>query len=549
MSARAFLVAASLAYATAASGSSWRAPASTPDATVDLTTTAGAATVGATWRYAEARVVESTFFAPGAGGQPSAERVPSRDIEPKAGARGFDDGTWDTVAPDALSARRGAGLFSLAWYRTRIKVPDRIGAFETRGSTIVFEVSVDDYAEVWVDGELTRGAAQSGGSVVAGWNAPNRLVIARNAAPGREIELAVFGMNGPISSSPTNYIWVREAKLDFYAGPSAPIASPPREVNVRIERKDPEMDRVIGHNPKVYKLAEGFTFTEGPIWVPEQTGGYLLFSDPNENTIYRYSPAGDGALGVFRTPSGYSGSDIAEYGQPGSNGLTLDADGRLTINEHGNRRVTRLERDGTVTTLVDAYEGKRLNSPNDLVYRSDGALYFTDPPFGLPKFFDDPRKELPFSGVYLLKSGKLTLLTKELSGPNGIALSPDERTLYVGNWDEKRKVVLAFDVQADGSVMNGRAFYDLTPLPGEDAIDGIKVDLEGRLYVSGPAGISVIAADGRYLGEIVTGAHAHNFAFGDADGKTLYLTAEHGLYKMRLGVAGVRPETASQPRR
>jgi len=541
MSARALLLAASLAYVTCAAASPWQAPGSAPDAVVDLTTTTGAATVGATWRYAEARVIESTFFAPGADGQPSAERVPSRDIEPKAGARAFDDRAWQTVAPDALSSRRGEGLFSLAWYRTRIKVPERIGAFETRGSTIVFEVSVDDYAEVWVDGELTRGAAQSGGSVVAGWNAPNRLVIARNAAPGREIELAVFGMNGPISSSPTNYIWVREAKLDFYAGGPAPIALPPREVNVRVERHDPEIDRVIGRNPKVYKLAEGFTFTEGPVWVPEGDGGYLLFSDPNENTIYRYSPVGDGELGVFRTRSGYSGSDIAEYGQPGSNGLTLDATGRLTINEHGNHRITRLERDGKATVLANAYDGRRLNSPNDLVYRSDGALYFTDPPFGLPKFFDDPRKELPFSGVYLLRADKLTVLTKELSGPNGIALSPDERTLYVGNWDEQHKVVLAFDVRADGTVANGRTFYDLTALPGEDAIDGIKVDVEGRVYVSGPAGISVIAPDGRYLGEIVTGAHAHNFAFGDADGKTLYVTAEHGLYKMRLGVAGVRP--------
>lgn len=244
---------------------------------------------------------------------------------------------------------------------------------------------------------------------------------------------------------------------------------------------------------------------------------------------------------MFRRPSGYSGADVAEYGQPGSNGLTLDARGRLTINEHGNHRVSRLERDGRSTVLAAEYDGKRLNSPNDLVYRSDGALYFTDPPFGLPKFFDDPRKELDFSGVYLLRDGRLIALSKELTGPNGIALSPDERWLYVGNWDERRKVVLRFAVRPDGTTSAGEVFFDMTQAPGTDAIDGIKVDVEGRVYVSGPGGLWVIASDGRHLGTIVTPAHPHNFAFGDADGKTLYMTAEHGLYKMRLSVAGVRP--------
>ena len=166
------------------------------------------------------------------------------------------------------------------------------------------------------------------------------------------------------------------------------------------------------------------------MWHPD---GYLLFSDPNANTIYRWAP--EGSVSVFRAKSGYSGFDIGEYHQPGSNGLTLDPNGLLTINEHGNRRVTRLERTGNLTVLADRYQGKRLNSPNDLVYRSDGTLYFTDPPFGLPKAFDDPRKELAFSGVYMVKDGQVTLLTKELSGPNGIAFSPDEKYLYVDNWD------------------------------------------------------------------------------------------------------------------
>src|SRR5947199_3417275 len=178
-----------------------------------------------------------------------------------------------------------------------------------------------------------------------------------------------------------------------------PVAITPSEVNVEVIRKDPAIDEIVGPNPKIFKLAEGFQFTEGPVWVRD--GGYLLFSDPNANTQYKYTR--DGQLSVFRHPSGYSGADTAEYHQPGSNGLTLDREGRLTINEHGNRRVTRLERDGSLTVLADRYQGKRLNSPNDLVYRSDGALYFTDPPFGLPKAFDDARKELPLSGVFCLK--------------------------------------------------------------------------------------------------------------------------------------------------
>jgi gluconolactonase len=239
---------------------------------------------------------------------------------------------------------------------------------------------------------------------------------------------------------------------------------------------------------------------------------------------------------VFRAPSGYSGADIAEYRQPGSNGLALDARGRLTINEHGNRRVVRLEDDGRVTVVADRFEGRRLNSPNDLVYGRDGTLFFTDPPFGLPKFGDDPRRELPFSGVYALGPKGLQLVTNELSGPNGIALSPDERYLYVGNWDDRKKVVMRYERQADGRYAAGQVFVDMTAAPGEDAIDGIKVDADGRLYVSGPGGLWVIAPDGRHLGTIVTPRHVHNMAWGGEDGRTLYLCARDRLYRMKIGV-------------
>jgi gluconolactonase len=387
-----------------------------------------------------------------------------------------------------------------------------------------------------VDGKLPRVLGQAGGALIKGFNAPNRVVLTRNAQPKETIQLAIFGANGPLSDPPSNFIWVRSATLDFYK-PAARTGT----VDTTIVRRDSSLDRIVPPGAKMERLAEGFLFTEGPLWMPE---GYLLFSDPNANTIYRWSE--DDGVSVFRTKSGYSGFDIGEYGQPGSNGLALDRDGRLTIDEHGNRRVVRLEKTGAITVLADRFEGGRLNSPNDLVYKSDGSLYFTDPPFGLPKFFDDPGKELPFSGVFRWSGSKLQLLARELNGPNGLAFSPDERYLYVGNWDEKKKIVMRYGVNADGSLSDGTVFFDMSGAPGEDAIDGIKVDERGNLYVSGPGGLWILSPDGHHLGTIVGPEHPHNLAWGDADGKTLYLTAQTGLYRIRLDVAGSgRPDAAN----
>ena len=313
------------------------------------------------------------------------------------------------------------------------------------------------------------------------------------------------------------------------------------ELADELRPQDQALDRVVPAGATIEKLAEDFLFTEGPVWVPD---GYLLFSDPNANTIYRWSD--DDGLSVFRTKSGYTGTDIGEYNQPGSNGLALDAEGRLAVNEHGNRRVVRIEKNGSVTVLADRYDGRRFNSPNDLVYKSDGSLYFTDPPFGLPRFAADPRKELPFSGVFRWKDGSVQLLAKDVSGPNGIAFSPDERTLYVGNWDEQRKVVLAYDVTSDGSLGPARVFFDMTSAPGEDAIDGIKVDQQGNVFVSGPGGLWILSSDGTHLGTLVGPEHPHNMAWGGSDGRTLYLTAQHGLYRIRLMVPGTSAPPARQ---
>jgi gluconolactonase len=305
---------------------------------------------------------------------------------------------------------------------------------------------------------------------------------------------------------------------------------------MRVDKRDPALDAIVPADARLERVASGFEFIEGPIWVPD---GYLLFSDPNRNTIYRYTP--DEGVAIFRTKSGYAGDDIDQYHQPGSNGLALDPEGRLTINQHGNRRVIRVERNGVVTVLVDRFEGKRLNSPNDLVYRSDGTLYVTDPPFGLPKVFDDPAKELPYSGVFAVKDGRLSLVSRDLTGPNGLAFSPDERYLYVDNWDTAKKVVMRYEVQADGSLANGHVFFDMTGAPGEEALDGLKVDERGNVYVSGPGGLWILSPDGRHLGTLQMPELPANFAFGDADGRTLYLTARTGLYRLRLPIAGARP--------
>ena len=520
-----------------ASGQTWAAqepPYGRPDAVVDLRTKEGTELVKGQWKYSDVRIVEADFRAPGPDLKPSGKPIKTYDYSPHAGTAEFDDSQWEILDPTTLEARRSTGKVCFNWYRINVTIPKSIGEFKTAGSTVAFEIVIDDYAEVWVNGKLPAIYGQSGGAVIKGFNAPNRLVIVRNATPGQKIQLAVFGINGPISASPNNFIWIKSAVLDFYGAGHGTGVVP---METQVLKKDPGLDAILTPGTKIERLASGFQFTEGPVW--ERDGGYLLFSDPNNNLIYRWST--DGEVSVYRTHSGYTGFNIGEYGQPGSNGLTLDREGRLTINEHGNRRVTRLEKNGVLTVLADRYEGKRLNSPNDLVYRSDGALYFTDPPFGLPKFFEDPRKELPYSGVFCLINGQLKLVSKDLSGPNGLAFSPDEKFFYVDNWDLKQKVIMRYEVQVDGTLLNGKVFFDATPEPGEDAWDGMKVDHQGNLYLSGPGGLWIISPEGKHLGTIVGPEHPHNMAWGDEDGKTLYLCAKTGLYRIRFNVPGIRP--------
>ncbi len=298
-------------------------------------------------------------------------------------------------------------------------------------------------------------------------------------------------------------------------------------MEARFEVHDPAFRRLVPEHAVVELIATGFAFTEGPVW----NGDHLLFSDIPNNRIVRYRRLPEGPeITTFRYPSGFPAGQPTRVEQMGSNGLTLDRQGRLLACEHGNRRVTRTEPDGSVIALADRYEGKRLNSPNDLVYRSDGTLFFTDPPFGLPEMADDPKRELPFSGVYRVRDGEVLLVTPELAGPNGLAFSPDERWLYVGNWDPDRKVVMRYDPETG----EGDVLFDMTEARGEDAIDGLKVDERGNLYVCGPGGIWVVSSAGEHLGTLVLPEAPHNLAWGDAEGRGLYVTAETSVYRLRL---------------
>jgi gluconolactonase len=300
-----------------------------------------------------------------------------------------------------------------------------------------------------------------------------------------------------------------------------------------IERLDPRFDALVPPNAAIEVLASGFDWAEGPVWV-EEDGGYLLFSDVPRNVVHRWDEAH--GLSIWLRPSGYTGN-IPRGGEPGSNGLTLDAGGHLILAQHGDRRIARLDTTGwSYVTVADRFEGKRFNSPNDVVVDRAGNVYFTDPIYGLPKHENDPTRELDFCGVFrVTPEGRVSLLTKELSRPNGIALSPDERTLYLNNSDSERAVCMAYPLASDGTLGPGRVFFDRTSEMGKKpgSPDGLKVDREGNVFSSGPGGILVFAPDGTHLGTIATGVATANCAFGGADGSTLYLAADGELLRVR----------------
>lgn len=313
-------------------------------------------------------------------------------------------------------------------------------------------------------------------------------------------------------------------------------ADAPRTIG-SIERLDPALDKLIAPGTKVEVLAEGHDWAEGPVWVPSEQ--FLLYSDIPPNSIFRWKE-GEGAK-LWLKPSGYTGSH-SRAGEPGSNGLALDPQGRLVLCQHGDRRVARLyapldKPEPKFVTLADRYDGKRLNSPNDLVYHKSGDLYFTDPPYGLEKNVNDPAKELPFQGVYRLsKDGKLTLLTKEMSRPNGIGLSPDGKTLYIANSDPKKAVWMSFDLKEDGTIDKGRVLHDATKWVGvrPGLPDGLAVDAAGNIFATGPGGVLIFSPDGKLLGRIDTTQATANCTFGGEDGSDLFITADMYLLRVKI---------------
>ncbi|NBB19571.1 SMP-30/gluconolactonase/LRE family protein [Runella sp. CRIBMP] len=305
----------------------------------------------------------------------------------------------------------------------------------------------------------------------------------------------------------------------------------------KVVRIDPQLDALIASDAKIEVLASGFVWAEGPVWINDS--GYLLFSDVPQNTVFKWS-AKEG-LTPFLKPSGFTGAGT--YGdEPGSNGLTLNRQGHLVLAEHGDRRISVMPLTGVgKRTITDNYQGKRFNSPNDVVQHSSGAYYFTDPPYGLPKKHEDPTREIDWFGVYRAAAdGKVTLLTKDMTRPNGLAFSPDEKILYVAQSDPSKAVIMAFPMLSDGTVGPGKVFYDATPmvkqgLPGLP--DGLKVDISGNVWSTGPGGVLIFSPSGKLLGRIDTGEATANCGWGD-DGSTLYITADMYLCRIKTKTKG-----------
>lgn len=320
----------------------------------------------------------------------------------------------------------------------------------------------------------------------------------------------------------------------------AEIAATTYATTGKIERLDTALNSLIAPEAKIEILTDSFDWCEGPLWLPEQQA--IIFSDIPPNTIYKWKE-GEGKS-VFLKPSGYTGED-PRRGEQGSNGLLLDPQGRLVLCQHGDRRVAVMTASlddprPEYETLAGSYEGKRLNSPNDATFHSNGDLYFTDPPYGLEGNVNDPAKEIPFQGVYRRSpDGTVTLLTDELSRPNGIAFSPDEKTLYVANSDPERAIWMAFDVQDDGTIANGRVFYDATEMVpyAKGLPDGLKVDEKGNVFATGPGGVLIFSPEGTHLGTVLTGQATSNCAFGD-NGSSLYMTCDMFLMRIKLLTKG-----------
>lgn len=311
---------------------------------------------------------------------------------------------------------------------------------------------------------------------------------------------------------------------------AAVAAEPVPEFKGGIERLDPAFDKLVGPDAKIEVLATGFNWSEGPVW----KDGEIVFSDVPENTVFGWKE-GETTARVVLKPSGSLSGD----GQ-GSNGLAVDKNGSLILCQHGERRIARLEKDGTFTALADHYQGKKFNSPNDLVIAKDGTIFFTDPPYGMKK---GTPQDAPYHGVYRLGTdGKVSLAIEDIRWPNGIALSPDQKTLYIAVSDKDASRVMAYDVKPDGSTGNGRVLFNAQPLKSAErkgGCDGMKVDTQGNIWTTGPGGVLVISPEGKHLGSILTGQNTGNCAWGGPERDTIYITADMFLVRVKTLAKGL----------
>ncbi len=519
-----------------------------PISVIDLKNTAGTELMNAQWQVREAEIKTVSFNAPGPSKTdamllyPTGKKINTHNIFPNIADTAFNDNKWKKVNAGDLEQRQGSGKLSFVWYKTSITIPAKVNGNDIDGTTIYFEITADDYSEIYVNGKQNKQFGQTGAGVISGFNARNRLPLTTNAKPGEKFDIAVLVINGTVGNEPDNYVWIRNAVLDIY---KPDLFS--NEKKGKVYKIENALDNIIAPKTTVEKLADGFSFTEGPVWHPD---GFLLFSDPNLNVIYRYNPVNKNVT-IYQSHSGYTGTDIGTLGQPGSNGLAIDGEGRLVVCQHGNRQLVRHELKGPVTILADKVDGKRLNSPNDVVIKSDGTIYLTDPPYGLANHYQDAKKELDYQGVIMIKNArpddpfgrvKVTTVAKDCGGPNGIAFSPDEKFLYVSNWDIRdihhTKDIWRYEVQEDGTLKNGKVFYSFNYTLDDEALDGLKVDNAGNIFSSAPGGVYVLDANAKLLGKIECPERPANMAWGDADGKTLYLTAHTSLYKIRTLTGG-----------
>jgi len=513
-----------------------------PDAIVDLQTEAGAARVGVTWRWSDTRVVTVRDVAVGADLGPSGPPVRTLDILPHAQSPAYDDSDWEVLAAADTYRRLGGGRVSFLWYRFAITLPAAVDGVPVQGCTAVLEMTVDDYAEVWVDGELPRALGDVGGGVVAGFNAPSRVVLTRAAHAGQQFSVAVFAFNGPVSASPRNYVWVRTATLSLFTAERARVG---QDAALRVHDFG-GLSATIGLTAALERLATGFTAPRAALW----DAGGVLVSTPATGALYRWSAAG--RVTLVRVTNGVPGAPAGHLREPGTGGLALDPQQRLLLCQRGHGRVLRVNAHGDTTVVLDCCDGLPLAPPWDVCARADGTVYVSAP--GTVEPGDrGPRARgggPPLAtGVLGVGAAGAFVVDADMAAPHGLALSPDGRTLYAADGLAPR--VMCWPLDSDGRARApGRYLVDLSGLHDDGhagGVEGLAVDSAGTVLACTSAGLWVLAPDGRPLGLLDLPEQPRGVTLGGDDGRTAFVTAGSSLYRLPLAPLPARPDPHPAP--